>query len=97
MAKATKLTKSGEALHGIVKQVPMMVAAHLPGLMDDDMRIRIPLASIVATADHICDDPKCGCDEPGDRCRCNTNVLLATGQWVTIQAKHADVEKLLES
>ncbi len=89
----TSISGNGNLI-GIVKQGSGMQP--LPGLMDDDMTISIAVAHIVATADHICYDPDCGCDEPGDRCRCHTNVMLSTGQWVTIQAKHADVAKLLE-
>lgn len=93
MAKPT-LSSNGKSLIGIVKQGRGIQP--LPGLMDDNMRVTIPVDHIVATADHICVDPSCGCDEPGDRCRCNTNILLSTDRWVTIQAKHADVEKLIE-
>lgn len=82
-------------LHAILKQG---VTQPMPGmLMDDNMVVQIHTSHVVLTVDAICLDPDCGCDEPGDRCRCNTNILLTTGHWVTIQAKHADVAKLLES
>jgi hypothetical protein len=49
----------------------------LPGLAADDTQITISVDHIVAVTDHLYSG------DDGDQCCC-TNLLLATGQWITV-------------
>lgn len=87
------VSSDGTTLHAILKQG---VSQPIPGLMDDDMIVSIPVSHIAVVAQAICLDNQCGCDEPGDRCRCNTNIQLVTGAWLTVQCTHADALEALQ-
>jgi hypothetical protein len=97
LAKPVKpqLTANGKALKATVKQGRGIKPLRGGELQDDATQITIPVDAIIGTAEHICIDQDCQCMD-GDRCRCSsTSVHLSTGEWVTIQGKHADVDEML--
>jgi hypothetical protein len=61
----------------------------LPGMTDPDMPVAIAVEHIVALADFISHD------ENGGRVLAGINLLITTGQWITIDGTRATVVALL--